>query len=269
MVEIFDNIREIYEFEPPGEELKNYIEFFSETSLAASSRLIQTEQFSVKMFSSWTPTFWINLGASYQLDLGQNRYLIQQEKDILLLRNGTVTRYNQANDHIFSIKFFPGGLEAILNINQTSFIDQIIALDQIIPPELIHKIKHAGSFVARMDLLQTYFLLQFQKRKQKDHYLKLVQDLIETYNTEELRLNTSELAEKTFVSTKSINRYFHRVVGVSPKKYFATLRARTALNAFVQAQKHFNPEEYGYYDMSHFYKAVIGFTGQRMLEHKR
>lgn len=266
MVEIFDDIRKIYEFEAPCEELQTHIEFFSETSVEASSRLIHTEQFSVKMFSSWTPTFWINLGAPYQLELGKVCYRIQPEKDILLLRNGTVTRYNQANDHIFSIKFFPGGLEAILGIKQISFIDQIIALDRIIPPELIHKIKRAGSFVERMDVLQTYFLLQFQKRKQEDHYLKFVHDLIETYTTEELRLNTSELAEKAFVSAKTINRYFHKVVGVSPKKYFSILRARTALNAYVQHQKPFNPEEYGYYDMSHFYKAIINFTGQGMLE---
>ncbi|MBS1503041.1 MAG: helix-turn-helix domain-containing protein [Bacteroidetes bacterium] len=75
------------------------------------------------------------------------------------------------------------------------------------------------------------------------------------------------MAERMFVSSKTINRYFNRVVGISPKSYFSILRARTALTSYVIHKKDFNPYEFGYYDMSHFYKEVVGFTGKKLIEH--
>ena len=74
------------------------------------------------------------------------------------------------------------------------------------------------------------------------------------------------MAEKMFVSSKTINRYFNRVVGISPKNYFSIMRARTALTAYVNQQSVFIPYDHGYYDMSHFYKDVVKFTGQRLVE---
>jgi methylphosphotriester-DNA--protein-cysteine methyltransferase len=59
------------------------------------------------------------------------------------------------------------------------------------------------------------------------------------------------------------NRYFHRVVGTSPKHYFSVLRARTTLSAFVANREDFVPFEYGYYDRSHFDKDIRKFTGHQ------
>jgi len=53
------------------------------------------------------------------------------------------------------------------------------------------------------------------------------------------------------------------VVGVSPKRYFSVLRARTALIQYVADAIQFDPGRFGYYDMSHFYKDAFNFTGQR------
>jgi hypothetical protein len=66
MIEIFDDIRKIYQFGSPCEELADYIDFFSESSFEATRTHIGNSDFTVKMFPSWTPTFWINLGPSYQ-----------------------------------------------------------------------------------------------------------------------------------------------------------------------------------------------------------
>src|SRR5437868_4464907 len=118
MVEIFDDIRKIYHFSPPCEELAGYIEFFSESSTEATRVDIGNTKFSVKMFPSWTPTIWINLGSPYYLTTGNHRHLIAAKKDILILRDTVVERHNLPTDHIFSIKFFPGGLEAILALDQ-------------------------------------------------------------------------------------------------------------------------------------------------------
>ena len=43
-------------------------------------------------------------------------YKIYEGEDVLLLRDGYVCRYNQPDDYIFTVKFFPGGLEAVLEL---------------------------------------------------------------------------------------------------------------------------------------------------------
>ncbi|MDP9048100.1 MAG: helix-turn-helix domain-containing protein, partial [Bacteroidota bacterium] len=87
-----------------------------------------------------------------------------------------------------------------------------------------------------------------------------------TYNSTGLQFNNSEMAEKMFTTSKTINRYFNNVIGTSPKNYFSIMRARTALTGYVTSKQQFIPFEYGYYDMSHFYKDVVKFTGQRLNE---
>jgi hypothetical protein len=265
MIEIFDDIRKIYKFSAPCPELSAYIEFFSESSSEKTHKHIQGESFTVKMFPSWTPTFYVNLGAPYHLSLGKKQYYIKPEKDVLILRDSMVERYNLPSDHIFTVKFFPGGLEAILGINQIKMADKVINLERVIPAAIIQRARLLNSFEERMALFQNYFLANYKRTKTRDHYLKLVQDTIEVYSLSNMKFNNSQLAEKMFVTSKTINRYFSRVIGTTPKNYFFIFRARTALNAYVANKVLFAPDDFGYYDMSHFYKDVVRFTGKKLV----
>lgn len=262
MVEIFDDIRKIYSFSAPCPELENYIEFFSESSSEETASFADNKCFTVKMFPSWTPTMWINMGTPYQLVAGHSCYTIGTSNDVLLLRDTTVERLNLPTDHIFSVKFFPGGLEAVLGIDQTKFINRIVPLNQVLPATLIHHVKTAASFEQRMALLQDFFLQQYSKRRKQDHYIHIVKDSIDLYAANRMQYNTSQIAERMFITSKTINRYFNNIVGASPKKYFSILRARAALTAYISAKEAFSPCDHGYHDMSHFYKDVVSFTGQ-------
>ena len=268
MVEIFQNIRKIYVFSKPCEELADYIEFFSESITDASAYNLKAEFSSVKMFPSWTPTFYINLGTPYYIDLKHTRYKIAGDDDILILRNEDVTRHKLPADHIFTVKFYPGGLEAILGLNQAGLINQVINLGHILPAEVLLKMKQPVSFEERVEIMQSFLLKAYFKNNQQDHYLRMVNDCIGEYHNTAMQLNTSAVAERLFITSKTINRYFNRVIGISPKIYFSIIRARTALTAFVSHQDKFAPVDYGYYDMSHFHKDVIKFTGQKLTGRK-
>lgn len=267
MVEIFQNIRKIYDFATPCEELVNHIEFFSESSADRTWQYFGDEQFTVKMFASWTPTFYINLGAAYYIDLGTRRHLVKADEDILILRNATVARYNQPTDNIFTVKFYPGSLETILGIKQIEIIDQVINLRHLLPCQLLIAIKQPITFNERIALMQNYLLQAYHEKTGIDHYLTMVNDAIGEFEGSGMQLNTSAVAERLFITSKTINRYFHRAVGISPKSYFSILRARNALSAFI-GQKPFIPFNYGYYDMSHFYKDVASFTGHKLSDHE-
>ena len=266
MVEIFDNIRKIYTFTEACPELANYIEFFSESSIESTQKHIGNTHFSVKMFPSWTPTFYINLGAPYLITAGQKHHRIHANQDILILRDSIVERYNSPSDNIFTVKFYPGGMEAVLGISQLKCIDGVIDLGTILPEKLLKHIKQPIAFIERCRLMQKFLMDSFKERKQKDYYLQFVQDCIGNYHVSDMQLNTGEIAEKMFVSSKTINRYFHRVVGTSPKNYFSIMRARTALTNYIHNKAEFTPYDFGYYDMSHFYKEVVQFTGKKLIE---
>jgi AraC-like DNA-binding protein len=263
MVEIFDNIKKIYRFSPACEDLSQYIEFFSESCIEDTAGLAGGRNFQVKMFPSWTPTIWINLGKTYHIELQDKWYRINKDEDILVLRDMTTVRHNQAADYIFTVKFFPGGLEAIFAISQIKLLGRIIPLQEIMDGHLIETVRMAPSFGSRMELLQNDFLTKLNRQRRKDHYLNIVRDSIMAAE-DTMQINVGQMAEKMFVTSKTINRYFKQVVGVSPKKYFSSLRSRAALTNFIGDRSNFIPENFGYYDMSHFYKEIIKFTGQRM-----
>lgn len=266
MTELFDNIRGIYDFSPPCEELQPYIEFFSESSRERTASLAARKDFVVEMFPSWTPTFWINLGVLYRLTTGHGSFLIPADSDILVLRDSIMTRHNRPADHLFSVKFFPGGLEAVLGISQTKFIGAVVSLNQILPAGLIARVKTVTSFQQRKTLLEDFFRTSLSRRPKKDHYSQLVRDSVGFYENAGMHPNTTELAGRHFVHSRTINRYFHHVIGLAPKKYFTIVRARTALASFLAHRQQFVPEDFGYYDRSHFYKAVRQFTGRRIGE---
>jgi AraC-like DNA-binding protein len=262
MVEIFQNIRKIYTFQQPCEGLADHIEFFSESSIEATKQHVSGKNFSVKMFASWTPTFYINLGAPYEIQVGDKHHFIAADEDILILRNSIVERCNTPTDNIFTVKFYPGSLEAVLGIKQPKLADQVIRLKRILPAKLLNQIKQPITFNERVELMQDFFLANL--RKPNDYYLKFVKDAIDNFSTTGLQASNADLAERMFTTSKTINRYFNQVIGTSPKNYFSIMRARTALTGYVGNRPDFIPYNYGYYDMSHFYKDVVKFTGQRL-----
>jgi AraC-like DNA-binding protein len=267
MVEIFENIRKIYDFRVPCKQLADHIEFFSESSSDATSHHIAEENFSIKMFASWTPTFYINLGEPYTISVGKRVHAVGKDQDIAILRNSIVERYNRPTDHIFTVKFYPGSLESVLNYSQTLLIDRVVDLATLLPVWLLRAVKELYSFEERIDLLEKFFLDRLLNRSTSR--LDFVREAISNYIAADLQPGIDELAEKQFVSSKTLNRNFHRVVGTSPKNYFSVIRARTALSAFVLRDPLFTPTAYGYYDMSHFYKEVIAFTAERLTVSKR
>lgn len=264
MVEIFDNIRKLYQFKLPCPELTAHIEFFSETSPEAMRHYVGEAPFTVQLFPSYTPTIWLNLGTPYHLKQGDQVHLVDEHTDVLLLRSGIVERRNLPTDNIFTIKFNPGGFEAIFGISQKKIGHDVIQVNEVIPDSLLRKLKRLDDFDSRMRLLESFLLEKLLHNREKLHSLQCVQDSIEAFCASGMQLNNYELASRQYMTEKTFYRYFTQVIGASPKHFFATMRARTALTDYITHKTAFSPAAYGYYDMSHFYKDVVKFTGRRI-----
>lgn len=268
MTEIFDNIRKLYRFKAPGEALAPHIEFFSESSLDAMEQYVGEAEFTVKLFPSYTPTIWLNLGSPYQLKNGPAWHTVNEHTDVLLLRNEIVERRNLPTDNIFTVKFNPGGFETIFGISQTAIGSAIIPVDQVIPASFIKKLKGLGSFDDRLVSFENFLLEKLEKNiKREGFYLQCIKDTVNAFTGSGLEAAISELAGKLYITEKTLYRCFTKVVGTSPKNFLAITRARTALTHYVAGRDCFSPYDHGYYDMSHFYKDVVKFTGQKLSMH--
>lgn len=263
MIEIFDNIRKLYRFSLPTETLSPFIEFFSETDLLSAGAFIQDKKFTVKLFPSFSPTIWMNLGSPYRLLLADKSHQIDEKTDVLVLRSQTIERENAPTDNIFTVKFLPGGFEAVFGISQTKIADHVISLDELLPHDKIDQIKRAPDFETRIKLWEDY-LIERKSQNEAHHYLMTVQRSIDIFSDTGMKLSAAQLANELYMTEKSLNRYFNKVVGTGPKHYFNILRARTSITDFLSKRDRFLPASYGYYDMSHFYRDVIKFTGTRI-----
>lgn len=264
MTEIFENIKKLYKFEQPCEELLPYVEFFSETSLAATQSHVATEEFTVKLFPSYTPTIWINLGSPYLLKNGSDWKNVDQKTDVLVLRNEIIERRNLPTDNIFTIKFFPGAIEALFGASQARIGSKILQATELLPFSTLQKLKNLSHFKDRVQLLESFFLAKLHQKNKAGHYYTYVQKAIALFAASGLANKNKDLAQQLALTDKSLYRYFTQTIGTSPKTYMAMLRARTALTAYIADTENFNPYVYGYYDRSHFYKDVYNFTGQRL-----
>lgn len=264
MIEIFNDIRRLYTFRQPSPELASLVEFYSETSDEHARHCIGDQPFTVKLFPSYTPTIWINLGAPYYLQNGNDRHFISADKDILLLRDRIVERKNLPSDNIFTVKFTPGALEIILGVTQNKLADQIFDASDIIPAMLITQMKKQDLFEQRYQLLENYLLERFILNRQKAPHLVPLTKAVNSFIESGMCLQTEQLARQLCVSSKTFNRYFHAVTGVNPKRFFAGIRTRTALTAYRQDRNSFSVYDFGYFDPGHFYKDVSRFTGMKL-----
>lgn len=267
MTEIFDDIKKLYDFRRPCEELAPYIEFFSETSIEASRYYIGAEKFEIKLFPSYCPTIWLNLGRPYLLKNGKKWETIDQSTDVFVLRNETIERVASYDDHIFTIKFYPGTLKSIFGINQSKITGTSVDIHELIPAQLLKKIKNLGNFNDRVALLEKLFIekLNENKNEKEAYYLGNIQHAVNLFNASGLEIKNSQLAEQLALTEKSLYRYFINTIGTSPKNYMAMIRIRAALPAYIKDIKNFTPYEYGYFDRSNFYKSVTNFTGEKLI----
>jgi AraC-like DNA-binding protein len=264
VIEIFHDIRRLYKFQQPCRELVGLVDFYSETSDEHSRHCIGNQAFTVKLFPSYTPTIWINLGAPYHLQNGNDLHFIPADKDILLLRDRIVERQNLPSDNIFTVKFNPGALELIMGISQHKLANDVFDASEIIPASIIKRMKKLGSFEQRYPLLESFLLDQLIRDKRNAGLLTPVTQAVNSFVNSGMQLQTEVLAQQLFVSSKTFNRYFHSVTGTNPKTFLASIRTRTALTAYRHNRESFSVYDFGYFDPGHFYKDVLRFTGMKL-----
>ncbi len=264
MTEIFDDIKSLYKFQEASAELKDYIDFFSESDLEKNAFLIEKNFMNVKLFPSFTPTIWINLGSEYQINSNLSNKIIHPQKDVLVLRATEIDRIILPTDHIFTIKFHPGAFEMIFGISQAIIANDIIDIAQLFSPSVIRKIKNMSGLEARVNEFETILLSRIKTTQYSKKNVLPIDLLVKEFKKSNMSMKREDFASRLYISEKTFYRRFCETIGTSPKNYFNILRARSALIAYESSYATFSPYDFGYFDYSHFSKDVKSFTGQTL-----
>lgn len=126
---------------------------------------------------------------------------------------------------------------------------------------LINKISIADTFEDRISIFKKYYEIKKQLPLSKHQYNFIDADnhLLHSYEHSNI---ISKYADKMSLTTRTINRWFVKDIGVSPKKLSKVMRFNKTLIAILSYKEDGFYLDYGYFDQAHFIKEFKEFIGQ-------
>jgi AraC-like DNA-binding protein len=180
------------------------------------------------------------------------------------LRSTLLERNNFSTDNIFTIKFNPLGFESIFGVSQARIGNDIVSASEILPDSIIQKLKEPVGLEEKSLFLEKFFFEKLYKNSSDQFHLQCIKRSIDLFVNSTMDVTLNEIAAQLHISEKTFNRYFYKIVGTNPKRFFSTIRCRLSLTQYKQAPRQFSPYDFGYYDFSHFSKEVKQFTGANL-----
>jgi hypothetical protein len=236
----------------PVAPLQNMVEYFWEENFTdgVPNRVLPKIGFTVIF----------NLGKPFHYYNTQNHTDYYIDGDIFLPRPFT---YEDANRHMhaFGIKFNFSFIPLVRKIPQYLLINKISHAKDYLDQCFINKIHSAKNFEERVLLSEDYFLRITEKYQAQINSHKIISEVLNHLEKENFsEFSVNETANKNFLASKTLNRYFLKFIGCSPKRAYCILRTRTALKEYFFSGENFSLEKYGYNDHSHFDKEVFNIT---------
>jgi AraC-like DNA-binding protein len=170
---------------------------------------------------------------------------------------GTMTRASIVsslpNTNFVGIRFKPAGFPTFYRLPLTDIVDEIIEFPE---EALMKEIDMDESLPGRLD--------QFFIRKMNPAFSQMT-SLVETVGRYGGIISVDLLAEKHHLTTRTLERYFKREIGITPKLFisivkFTHLNKRIRANNMEDSLLHI-AYEMGYYDHSHLTRAFKKFSG--------
>jgi hypothetical protein len=203
-------------------------------------------------------TLLFNLGKPFILFRNGESYYIKE--DTIYPRQFCWEDYNK-EIHAFGIKFNFSFIPFVSDCPQYALADKPIVCYKFLDWSFIEQIHKASCYEERVFLSENHFLTLFEKHKNSIRRYQVVLDVLnEMTNGNLMEFNVSQKSLELFTSSKSLNRYFLKCVGMAPKQVHRILRLRAALDSYFNNPGQFNFYGAGYYDHSHFYKEVRKIT---------
>lgn len=225
-----------------------------------------------KPFSSHIPVRYLpNVAFSIFFNLGE-RLTVQNDDASLSYTDHILLPLSRTwvlTGHYFEIRFGFSPLPFLTESSDRSFLKTPIAIRDLLCPEYVCQIENAASLSERSEISENYFSCIYEKAKARMVKYRAVQEMMTCFiaSREEI-FKIEDYLRNTYISSKSLQRYFARNFGVSPKTVYCILRMRKALQSYFDENSNFRVHDFDYYDYSHFYKEIKKISGFNLPELK-
>lgn len=179
----------------------------------------------------------------------------------------TYRRPLAGSGRVFGVKFRPGGFYAFAGRSVASFTDRSVALDTVFGPaadELAAAVLDLPDDTRRVDVVED-FLRRRMPRDDDPTYARLL-EMVATMLADRTVTRVDHVANRFGVSVRTLQRIFHRYVGVGPKWMIRRYRlhdvAELLAGGTVRDQAAL-AVELGWFDQAHFtrdFSTLIGVS---------
>lgn len=171
---------------------------------------------------------------------------------------------NPTGVDILGVKFTSTGLHTLTGMGMRHLADNIVSAEGVWGREvewLCEAMYEAGSTLGMIQVLE-----QFLYKKLKSSRRELNKSLeAALYFMHHNIYSLKEIKERTFLSERTLERYFASHIGLSPKKYARICRfnaVKEALDKNPSRDWHEMIYSFGYFDKSHFIKEFKTLSGK-------
>lgn len=185
-------------------------------------------------------------------------------------RYNAIECFHKPGNHFFGIKFRVSPVIFEKKVDFSEYHGFIFPLSYLLDQNAIDKVKKAGSFDERVNILSGYFLSVLANYEGSLHPVNIVSETLEQcFQKNEFTVSIEKLAERYNISSRTLQRYFEMCTGISSKQALQVMRIRKATAHLANSPQTFHYSLYGYYDHSHFYKHLKQFLQENTLKNMR
>jgi AraC-like DNA-binding protein len=168
----------------------------------------------------------------------------------------------------FFVEFLPGGLYRILGQSVGQLLDlkkELVEINALLYQEIEQEISHFQTFDEIVP-----FIDQILCREMKKHSIhKEIYQWIEKVHLSSEDISMQQIAQNLHMSERQINRYFHKYIGMSMKKFSKIINVNRLIQEISDKKLLDLAYDYEYFDQAHFnhvFKEICETTPSHYLE---
>lgn len=207
-----------------------------------------------RLFAHLSSSIVFSHGDPFTVERGSESFEVSGGMVIGQQTSPLLFRHSRGN-RLLGLKLKPGGFYRLLGIPAALIRDEIIPLKELLPT----------ATALNNDPVSLYRLLTERSTRSDAFRSGCVQKALHLYLSHVSDNPPLEkLARELHLTPRTLGRYFHETLGLSPKKACSISRIRSALQAYASGH-HFSLYDFGYTDRSHFHKDLRAYTSLRSL----
>jgi AraC-like DNA-binding protein len=234
--------------------LAPYIDCFWESDFQEAENGLYKELY----VAQFNPNVIFNLAKSYQRNSNT-----EEGSTAVTVNTAPILFTHKRDNQLFGIRFKTGALRLFTPLAMHELADEVPTVNDLFGDKVVMletKIQDCTTTTERIAVAETFLIQYFDPQKLEKYQLALhIQHHIQLHCTQIDCVQT--VVKKTFLTQRSMDRYFQEYLGLSPKKMSRLVRFEQSFAALHQDKNEFNLYDFGYYDQAHYSKEFKVFCG--------